>query len=277
MNTIYASLSTSNNQDIEEQIGKYQIGIYSLFQVCLTALIIQVCRYHSFRGKWSIMITFSVFVSVDYIGQISSNILSLYKVNKYVIGIMLQISILGELGSYVLYLYLVVVSIRPSLIRKAKYLMAKFHVWTAILPVGLTLGYFAACAINVYLGINDELEIYMKYIQVGIYFSITFIATWNIVLRKMYYKKYKQTRCYSWTTVGFFAFNAVFELFLVLTNEKSRQMFIFCSSMNLLFDLGPMLAFMQFGLYYRIALTRDAGGRSNSLNESMSSPLHRRS
>ena len=245
-----------DNEDIpdEKRIAFYQIIVYSILQILLTAVTFYVCIYHSFRGKWTIMILFSVFVSVDYIGQIVQWYFFINEVGGAWNTSFVVICICGDIGPCITYLYLVALSIKPYLIRKAKAHIAKMHLRSVLLPLIASLVYIGIALYNIF---TKAEEIRNWYIEIFIYSLLAVIAVWNILLKKFYYKKYKKSKCYSWTIVAFFIFDAMFSVWLALIPENDSRWFLIDAILYLLFDLGPIMAFMYFALFYRIASLKE--------------------
>ena len=248
----------------EKLIAICQIVLYSIMQVFLCFMIIYISIYHSFRDKWTTMVFFSVFVSIDYFGQIFESCFFVYEVSGVWQRLSEVASVFGDIGSCILYLYLVATSVRPYLVRAGKLHIAKAHSRSVLVLLIASVPYIG---LMVYYSLSDEMEIHNRYLELIVYFLVALLGLWNIVLKKYYSKKYIKTRCYSWTILGFFIATALFSLWLALYDMKGHTEFLIKSCVMFILDLGPLLAFIYFAVFYRIGQSKESG--ENGINESV--------
>ena len=245
----------------ERSIALCQAVIYSVFQIAISILTVFVCLYHYVRGKWQTMVVFSIFVSIDYIAQVAQSLSFMSEGNSIRSHIFYVTSCVGQLGSLVLYLYLIASSLTSYLIRKRKFWTARLHVYSVCAPAAV--GIVHTLLAFYYIFFNNNVMIFgvLELLENVLHWLIALISVWNIVLKRKYYKKYINTRCYSWAIVTFFFSNAVVSIPIMMMGDDTYGAFIFQTCVNVVIDLGPMLAFMHFALAYKPSVPNSAISR----------------
>ncbi len=265
----------ANYSDRERVFSFYEMLVYILFQLGLTVLMVQVCMYQSFRGKWAVMVAFSLFTCVNYCSQILESACILLDANKAFTQTCGCLGTFGEVGSFLLYLYLMALSLRPGLVRRGKFALAQAHVWGLVLPAAVEAVSLTIYLYTIYFSADSVHSV--EDLDYVIYLTVAGYAGWNVVLKRWYHKKYRNSRCYSWAIVLFFAVTAVAKVFVCVLDDRSYLMFALNECVCLFIDVGPMMAFMYFALYSRSSLADELSilGRSARLDSSRTESLGR--
>ncbi|MDR3548778.1 MAG: hypothetical protein P4M11_11030 [Candidatus Pacebacteria bacterium] len=263
-------MDASFSPEKREEIAVCQAVFYSLFQVGMTAMIVLVCMYQTARGKWGIMIAFSISVSVDYVAQVVQSVSTATKHVGYLADIAFTVSSAGLFSAFVIYCYLIAAHVRPSLIRKRMKIMAYVHTYSVLLPVTVALIYMSLLVYYYFFSREVEQE-YTKYLDLLMHILIAIIAIWNMFLKRKYHRKYLKTKCYSWTVTLFFTLDAVLTVIDKSFYDGSYHMFIFRSCVDLYTDLCPLMAFIYFALYSKTSASPVvlASGRDESMTSSI--------
>ncbi len=258
-------------------IAVYQAIFYSLFQAGMTALTVFVCLYQTARGKWGIMIAFSVSVSVDYVAQIVESVAFASDWGGQWLYILFMISSVGLFSAFILYLHLITSYLKPCLIRKRMFQTARIHIYSIAAPI---LVVAAHTLMTIYLIATGSIESStparscLSALELLMHALIALISIWNLMLKRKYHKKYLKTRCYSWAIAMFFVFNASMSTIVAVEQDESFTMYSVTACVNLAIDLCPMIAFMYFALYSKNKTMEGNNGWGSPFDERTGSFLH---
>lgn len=246
-------------QEYEQEIAFYQALAYGIFEIAAIILSIFSWKLQNLRINWKIMVIMSIFININYVTQIGQSLLFMENGESINADIILLFSCIGQYMTLILYLRLITKSVKNALIRIGMHLSFKFHSFSIILPILITLIYQGIAVYNIIWQNSSINHDVLDWVEAIFHLQVCIIAIWNLIIKRIYTpRKYLKNRCYSWILIFYFVLTTILAFIVAAVDYNDYKEFLINICMNLIIDLGPLLVMAHFSIIYTTSSSKNS-------------------